>query len=55
MNFIISKFTLRINSQLLKKLRFIAEYNGRSANQEIQVLIKKHIEEFENINGSIKL
>lgn len=49
-----SKFTLRINDELLKKLRYIAEYNGRSANREITMLIKKHIVEFEKSHGKIR-
>lgn len=47
MSFEISKFTLRIDADLLKKFRFVAEYNARSANREIEVLMKKHVEEFE--------
>ena len=48
-----AKFTLRIDSELLKKFRFVAEYNARSANRELEVLMKKHIAEFEKTNGKI--
>lgn len=48
-----AKFTLRIDDELLKKFRFVAEYNARSANRELEVLIKKHIAEFEKENGKI--
>lgn len=48
-----SKFTLRIDSELLKKFRFVADYNARSANRELEVLMKKHIAEFEKENGRI--
>lgn len=41
------KFTLRIPAELLEKLRSIAEENGRSVNKEIEVLIKKHVANFE--------
>ena len=50
-----AKFTLRIDTELLKKFRFVAKYNGRSANQEIVTLIRKHIREFEKKNGKIIL
>lgn len=50
-----SKFTLRIENELLKKFRFVAKYNDRSANQEIITLIRKHIQEFEKKNGKIVL
>lgn len=42
-----AKFTLRTEAELLKKFRFVADYNGRSANRELEVLMKKHIAEFE--------
>lgn len=48
-----AKFTLRTNSELLKKFHFVADYNGRSANRELEVLMKKHISEFENVHGKI--
>lgn len=50
----LSKFTVRTNSELLKKFRFVADYNARSANREIEVLMKKHIAEFEKEHGEIK-
>ena len=48
-----AKFTLRIDAELLKKFRFVADYNARSANRELEVLMKKHIAEFEKENGKI--
>jgi hypothetical protein len=50
----ISKFTIRIDTELLKKFRFVAEYNARSANKEIEVLMRRHIVEFEKQNGIIE-
>lgn len=55
MSFKLSKFTIRINSELLKKFRFIAEYNARSANRELEILIRKHVSEFEEVHGKIEL
>lgn len=49
----LSKFTLRIDAELLKKFRFVAEYNARSANRELEILIIKHITEFEQQHGKI--
>ena len=51
----LSKFTIRTEPELLKKFRFVAEYNARSANREIEVLMKKHVSEFEKIHGKIEL
>lgn len=33
-----AKFTLRTDLDLLKKFHFIADYNGRSSNRELEVL-----------------
>ncbi len=48
-----SKFTVRTDSELLKKFRFVADYNGRSANRELEMLMKKHVESFEKQHGNI--
>ena len=49
------KFTIRVTPEILHKMHYIAEYNSRSANKEIETLVKKHIENFEKRNGKIKL
>lgn len=49
------KFTLRTEPELLKKFRYVAEYNARSANRELEVLMKKHIAEFEKAHGKIEI
>lgn len=48
-------FAIRIPETKLKKLKYIADYNARSANKEIEVIITKHIEQFEKEHGSIDL
>lgn len=47
-------FGLRVPRELLKKIKFVADYNGRSANKEIEQLIIKHVELFEKEHGEIK-
>ena len=49
------RYTLRIPKEYLQKIRYIAEENGRSANKEIELMIKQRIKEYENKNGSINL
>ena len=46
---------IRIDPDLMKKFRYIAEYNGRSANKEIEQLIRRHVKEFEDQNGTIEV
>ncbi len=47
------QFTMRIDPLLLKKFRYVAEYNARSANRELETLIRRHVEEFEKEHGQI--
>ena len=41
------RYTLRVPQELLDKLAYIADYEGRTKNKELEQLIKRHIEEFE--------
>lgn len=47
------RYTLRIPQELLDKLGYIADYEGRTKNKEIEQLIKKRIAEFEAVHGDI--
>ena len=49
------RYTLRISQVMLDKLGYIAEYEGRTKNIEIEQLIKKRISEFEETHGKIIL
>lgn len=49
------RFTLRVDRHLFEKFRYVAEYEGRSANKEIEQFIKKHVAEFEKVHGKIEL
>jgi predicted DNA-binding protein len=47
------KFSLRIPALMLDKLGYISKYNGRTKNKELEILIRKHIADFEKENGKI--
>ena len=47
------RYTLRISQELLNKIGYIADYEGRTKNKEIEQLIKKRIQEFEATHGKI--
>ena len=47
------QYALRIPTGTMDKLKYIAEYSGRSANQEIEQLILKHIAAWEKEHGPI--
>ena len=46
---------LRFNAELHDKLRYLAEYEGRSINGEVIYLIRRAIEAFEKEHGKIEL
>ena len=46
-------YSLRIDSELLDKLHVVADYEGRSANGQILVLIRRCVEAYEQKNGPI--
>ena len=47
--------TLRVNKRIMEKLSYIARYEGRSRNKEIEYLIRKQIAEFEEEHGEIPM
>ncbi len=46
--------SIRIEEEMLDKLHVIADYEGRSANSQILVLIRDLIEAYEEKHGEIK-
>lgn len=44
---------LRVSPEIHKKLKYIAEYEGRTINGQAYYLILSCIREFEKINGPI--
>ena len=51
----ISRFTLRLSQELLDKLGYIAEYNDRTKNKELERMIRGRVNAFEKKNGPIEL
>ena len=49
------RYTLRIDRRLFQKFRYIAQWEGRSANKEIEQYLKKRVAEFEKEHGKIDL
>ena len=48
-------YTLRVDRHVFQKFRYVAEYEGRSANKEIEQFLKKSVSEFEEKHGKIEL
>lgn len=51
----IKHFSLRIDDIALDKLHVVADYEGRSANGQILVLIRDCIEAYEAKHGKIEI
>lgn len=50
----IKSVSIRIEEEMLKKIAYIADYEGRSVNSHILVLIRENIKKFETANGKIE-
>ena len=46
--------SIRIDEEMLDKLHVVADYEGRSANSQILILIRDCIEAYESKHGEIK-
>lgn len=49
----IKSVSIRIEEEMLEKIGFVADYEGRSVNSHILVLVRESIAEFEKQHGKI--
>ena len=47
------RYTMRIERSLLDRLQYIAKYEGRTANKQLEQLVKMCISKFESEHGKI--
>ncbi len=47
------RYTMRIERSLLDRLQYIAKYEGRTANKQLEQLVKRLVSEFEKVHGEI--
>lgn len=50
----IKSVSIRIEDEMLRKIGYVADYEGRSVNSHILVLIRESIRKFEEANGPIE-
>ncbi len=50
----IKSVSIRIEEEMLKKIGYVADYEGRSVNSHILVLIRENIRKFEAEIGKIE-
>ncbi len=46
--------SIRIEEEMLEKLGYVADYEGRSINSHVLVLIRQNIKMFEEKHGAIE-
>ena len=51
----VKSLSIRIDEEMLHKLHIVADYEGRSANSQVLILIRDCIEQFEEKHGKIEL
>ena len=51
----VKNISIRIDEDMLHKLHVVADYEGRSANSQILILIRDEIERYEQKHGKIEL
>ena len=51
----IKSLTVRLDEEILHKFHVMADYDGRSANGEAVILIRRAVEKFEEKHGAIKI
>ena len=51
----IKSLSIRMDEEMLHKLHVVADYEGRSVNNEILILIRDAIEAYEEKHGKIEL
>ena len=51
----IKSLSIRIDENMLNKIHVVADYEGRSANSQILILIRDCVEKFEKDHGEIKV
>ena len=50
----VKSVSIRIEDEMLKKIAYIADYEGRSVNSHILVLVRNAIKDFESEHGTIE-
>ncbi len=49
----VKSVSIRIEEEMLKKIAYVADYEGRSVNSHVLVLIRENIKAFEEAHGKI--
>lgn len=48
-------YPLRVDKSVMDKFKFVAKFNGRSVNKEIEILMRSAVQKYESDHGLIQL
>ena len=51
----VKSVSIRIEEEMLQKIAYVADYEGRSVNSHILVLVRDSVKKFEEDNGKITI
>ncbi len=51
----LKSLSIRIDEEMLHKLHVVADYEGRSANSQVLILVRDAVEAYEAKHGEIQL
>lgn len=51
----VKSVSIRIEEEMLQKIAYVADYEGRSVNSHILVLVRNSVKKFEEENGKIEI
>lgn len=51
----VKSVSIRIEEEMLQKIAYVADYEGRSVNSHILVLVRNSVKKFEEDNGKIMI
>ncbi|MDE6598667.1 MAG: Arc family DNA-binding protein [Oscillospiraceae bacterium] len=51
----VKSVSIRIEEEMLQKIAYVADYEGRSVNSHILVLVRDSVKKFEEDNGKISI
>lgn len=50
----VKSISIRIEDEMLEKIGYVADYEGRSVNSHILILVRESIRDFEQTHGKIQ-
>lgn len=50
-----SSYPLRLDEEIMEKIKILSEQNSRSLNKQLEFIVKNYLNDYEKTNGEIPL